>query len=169
MGRKQIAFTLDLDERDEDGVTMRDRIVADACKQIRDDYVCELKKIVLESSKNQLTGAIQDQLAIIMATPYPDTDPYGNKKNDKPKTIVERIIEEAMKYVTEKVNDRGCSPDYNQVSMSRMTYMAKQAAAELIKSELADEIKTIKEEFRTAFKGRLAAAIQTAMAECLPK
>lgn len=130
----------------------------DAETQFRERMILKIEELV-ESQTDSLLSAT-----------FVDTDNYGNPRyGSKPKTIVELMLEECVKWMEEKVDKDGHAGSGwgTTKDRTRAKWLASQAAQEMVQKELEPAIKLAKEELKRQFDGKLAQAFQEAVKNCL--
>lgn len=104
----------------------------------------------------------------LAAVQFFETDSYGNRRTGDPKTIVELILDRSEKWLSEKVDKDGRSGYYgSDKDRSRAQWLASKAAEELVKTQLQPEIDKAKLSLKAQFDGKLSAAFQEAVKNCL--
>lgn len=148
---------------DGEGLDLSDRIVNQAgqclCDAMRPEIREQIKQSVDLRIKEQIGGMIDKVFSEVLY----DTDSYGRRRTDQPFTMTELVVKKAVEYLEKRVDERGQDSGYSDKNMSRVMWIAKKAAEEIVAKELAPVVEQAKAEIKAQVGNKLAAAFKAAL------
>lgn len=163
----EMTLTLNVADMLGDPAELRSNIIDEAGERLADkfrgDVASEMKQLV----RKHLEGYVASRIDELFSKSFQETDHYGNSRGTPPKTLAELIVEDAKRYMTEKVNARSGNRDgaYGSDAVPRYVWLARSAAEEMVKREMKDAIEEAKAEIKRAVAGKMADVFRKALVE----
>ena len=166
----KLNFQLDnLDDFDEEGqptFDLKQAVVAEVVRQLLSGVKDDLLESAIDEVREQLRKTVREEVHAkvrdVINAPVQKTNSYGEPKGE-PKTLVEHVSEEAKHFLYEKVSESGKSPSYNDKTITRAQFFARQMAEETIKTELRPVIDAAKKTAIEYVTSEFSSAIQKAI------
>lgn len=157
--------TVDLAEllgEDGEPQTLADRIVEQAARMLVEQFSGETKREIRDQVTLEIKQRAAERIEQVFKTEFFQTDAYGNRRGDKPQTMVEIVTDFAMKHLGEKVNKDG-RQDYGELNMTRLAWIAMRAAEETVKNHLEPAIKQAQDKIKAEVGNKLGNAFKAAL------